>query len=180
LKPSKNSSKKKNNRPSGKRRRVPFIRQVEMADCGVACLAMIIADNRKKASLEEIKERIPIGAEGTDAFSLLQAAAFYGLQGRGVETNTATLRKLPLPVILHWAKKHFVVLVGWSRGKAEIFDPGAGRLKLAIKEFEEHFSGTALLFDGKRLSTQKDRGKTMEHKPKESKRKKKAGAKTRT
>ena len=150
-----------------------------MTDCGAACLAMLLAAHGKEASLEEIKQRMPVGTEGTDAFSLLQTAMLYGLQGRGVETNTATLHKLPPPVILHWAKKHFVVLVNWSRGKAEIFDPGAGRLKLAIDEFEKYFSGTALLFDGKKLSTQKNRGKKKKDKAKESKRKQKAGAKTR-
>ena len=117
-----------------------------MADCGAACLVMVLAAHGKETSLEEIKQCMPIDAQGIDAFSLLQTAALYGLQGRGVETNIPALRKLPLPVILHWAKKHFVVLVGWSRDKAEIFDPGAGQLKLAISEFEKHFSGTALLF----------------------------------
>ena len=164
---------------SKKRRKVPFVRQVEMADCGAACLSMVLAAHGKETSLEDIKQRMPIGKQGIDAFSLLQTAAFYGLQGRGVETNIPALRKLPLPAILHWAKKHFVVLVGWNRGKAEVFDPGAGRLKLAISEFEKHFSGTALLFDGKKLSTQKNRRKKKTHKVKESKRKKKAGAKAR-
>ena len=164
-------------RSSTKRRSVPFIRQTEMADCGAACLAMVLAAHTKKASLEEIKQSMPIRAEGIDAFSLLQTATLYGLQGRGVKTNTATLRKLPLPSILHWAKKHFVVLAGWSRGKAEVFDPGAGRLQLTISEFEEHFSGTALLFDVKKLSAQKNNRKKRTYEVKESKRKKKVGAK---
>ena len=142
-------------RSSTKRRKVPFIRQVEMADCGAACLAMILAAHGKETSLEDIKQRMPVDAQGIDAFSLLQTAEFYGLEGRGVETNTAALRRLPLPVILHWAKKHFVVLVGWSRGKTQIFDPGAGRLKLAINEFEEHFSGTALLFAEEKLTVRR-------------------------
>ena len=78
---------------------------------------------------------------------MLEAAAFYGLPGRGVETDIATLRKLPLPLILHWARLHFVVLVGWSKGTAEIFDPGIGCLELSLSEFQQHFSGTALLFE---------------------------------
>ena len=126
---------------------MPFIRQAEMADCGAACLAMVLAAYGKEIALEEIKQRMTIRAEGTDAFTILQTAAFFGLQGRGVDTNIATLRKLPLPAILHWAGKHFVVLVGWNRGQVEVFDPGFGPMKLALSEFEEHFSGTALLFE---------------------------------
>ena len=127
--------------------KVPFIRQAEMADCGPACLAMMLAGHGKNISLEEIKKHMKVGKAGIDALTLVTTAKLYGLKGRGVEANIPALRKLPLPAILHWGKLHFVVLVGWDKDKAEVFDPGFGPMELELKEFEQHFSGTALLFE---------------------------------
>ena len=126
---------------------VPFIRQAEMADCGPACLAMVLAGHGKNISLEEIKKHMKVGKAGIDALTLVETAKLYGLKGRGVEANIPALRKLPLPAILHWGKLHFVVLVGWNKNRAEVLDPGFGPMKLELKEFEQHFSGTVLLFD---------------------------------
>src|SRR5438034_9431243 len=126
--------------------KVPFIRQAEMADCGPACLAMVLAGHGKNVALEEIKKYIRVGQAGIDALTLLETAKVYGMQGRGVEANIPALRKLPLPAILHWGRLHFVVLVGWNKGKAEIFDPGFGPMKVTMKDLKQHFSGTVLLF----------------------------------
>ena len=126
--------------------KVPFIRQAEMADCGPACLAMVLAGHGKNVALEEIKKYIRVGQAGIDALTLLETAKVYGMQGRGVEANIPALCKLPLPAILHWGRLHFVVLVGWNKGKAEIFDPGFGPMKVTMKDLKQHFSGTVLLF----------------------------------
>jgi len=127
--------------------KVPFIRQAEMADCGPACLAMVLAGYGKNIPLEEIKKHMKVGEAGVDALALLETAALYGLKGRGVEANIPALRKLPLPAILHWGKLHFVVLAGWDNDKAEVLDPGFAPMKLGMKEFRQHFSGTVLLFE---------------------------------
>ena len=130
-----------------KEAKVPFIRQAEMADCGPTCLAMVLAGHGRNIPLEEIKKHMKVGKAGIDALTLVTTAKLYGLKGRGVEANIPALRKLPLPAILHWGKLHFVVLVGWDKDKAEVFDPGFGPMELELKEFEQHFSGTVLLFE---------------------------------
>ena len=109
-------------------------------------LAMVLAGHGKNISLEEIKKHMKVGKAGIDALTLVETAKLYGLKGRGVEANIPALRKLPLPAILHWGKLHFVVLVGWNKGKAEIFDPGFGPMKVTMKDLKQHFSGTVLLF----------------------------------
>ncbi|MGH9005287.1 MAG: cysteine peptidase family C39 domain-containing protein, partial [Acidimicrobiia bacterium] len=38
------------------RRRVPWIRQMEMADCGAACLAMVLAYHGKQVPLDELRQ----------------------------------------------------------------------------------------------------------------------------
>jgi ABC-type bacteriocin/lantibiotic exporter with double-glycine peptidase domain len=125
----------------------PVIMQAERADCGPACLAMILAAHGKPVSLEQVKTRLRLGKDGIDALTLLKTAKFFGLPGRGVEANLPALRKLPLPVILHWGKMHYVVLVRLTKTSAHVIDPGAGKMKLTMKEFERLFSGTTLLFE---------------------------------
>ncbi len=128
-------------------RYTPIIYQAERADCGPACLAMVLAAHGKGIPLETIKARLRLTKDGIDAYSLLKTAKHFGLKGRGVEANLPALHKVPLPAILHWGKKHYVVLIRLGRKWAYIHDPGAGKLKLTMKEFERLFSGTVLLFE---------------------------------
>jgi ABC-type bacteriocin/lantibiotic exporter with double-glycine peptidase domain len=125
----------------------PVIYQAERADCGPACLAMVLAAHGKNISLERIKTRLRLTNDGIDAFTLLKTGKYFGLKGRGVEANLPALHKLPLPAILHWGRKHYVVLVRLGRKWAHINDPGAGKMKLTMKEFQRLFSGTVLLFE---------------------------------
>lgn len=135
-------------RPSRSRARhkVPVVRQSEVTDCGPACLAMVLKAHGKKAPLEQIKKRLRLTRRGVDAYTLLETAAHFGLKGRGVEAGIGALRRLPLPAILHWDRMHYVVLVRLGEDVAEIIDPGFGVMRLTLKIFEQHFSGTVLLF----------------------------------
>lgn len=127
-------------------RKTPVIRQTGLADCGAACLAMILATHGKKVPLPELKKRMKIGESGVNALVLLKTAKHYGLRGRGVEANLAGLRKVELPAIVHLGHRHFVVLIRFTEDLVEIIDPGLGRQKLTREQFELLFSGAALLF----------------------------------
>ena len=127
-------------------RKIPFIRQAERADCGPACLAMVLRAYGKKVSLAEIKTRLQVGRHGVDAFTLLETAKAFGLTGRGVAASLEALRGLPLPMILHWGGKHYVVLAKLKKSAAEIIDPGLGRVEVSLPLVRQYFSGTALLF----------------------------------
>jgi len=73
--------------------RIPYIQQLETADCGAACLAMVLHSFGKSISLSEARDLLG-SSRGTDALSLIQASESQGLRGRGVLVEVDELRHL--------------------------------------------------------------------------------------
>ncbi len=132
-----------------RQRRIPYIQQTTAADCGAACLAMVLRYHGKSVRLEEVREVAGVDRDGADALSLLEAGRFYGLRGRGVQVpEIDDLQYLEPGSILHWQFRHFVVFEGLLRGgRAAIVDPARGRREVAREELRRSFTGVALTFE---------------------------------
>ena len=91
-------------------RRVPVVRQLEISDCGAACLAMTLAYHGRPATLDELRLATRTGRDGVDAAGLVDAAGRYGLHARGVRRDLDDFDQLPRGSILHWELSQFVVL----------------------------------------------------------------------
>lgn len=129
-----------------RKRRVPFIAQLEAADCGAACLSMVLAYFGNAVPLE--RTRAIIGsARGTDALTLTNAAAQFGVRGRGVKLDVNDLHHLPRATILHWGLDHFVVLERVRRKGIDILDPRHGRRFIPEDRVRRQFTGVALVFE---------------------------------
>jgi len=111
-------------------RRVPYIQQTASTDCGSACLAMILRYHGKHVPPDELRHLTGAARDGVNGHDLLQAAASYGLRGRGVRCELEDLAHLPLPAILHWEFRHFVVLERWCKDGAEIVEARAALASL--------------------------------------------------
>jgi ABC-type bacteriocin/lantibiotic exporter with double-glycine peptidase domain len=134
------------NLPGRRSRRVPYIQQVETADCGAAALAMVLAYHGAALPLDQV--RLAAGSSrGTDAVGILQAAEQLGLRGRGVRLEMEAIRCLPPATILHWDFNHFVVLERVRRSAVDIVDPAFGRRTISLERFRKHFTGVALVFE---------------------------------
>ena len=66
-------------------RTIPCIRQMEDADCGAACLAMVLEYFGKRVDLSELRDVTGAGRDGVTALSIVNAARMYRLQARGVK-----------------------------------------------------------------------------------------------
>ncbi len=130
--------------PRRRRRAIPVVRQMETADCGAACLAMVLAWHGRHVPLDELREATGSGRGGVTARSLLEAASAHGLSGRGVALELDELDALPAGSILHWGFDHFVVLERATKKGVSIVDPAAGRRLLTRREVGEKFTGVAL------------------------------------
>src|SRR5436190_6954951 len=128
-------------------RRVPFVPQMELADCGAACLAMVLGYHGHDASLAEMREATGTGRGGVDALRMVEAAAQYGLIARGVRADVDQLHMLPPASVLHWGFDHFVVFERLHRDAVEIVDPASGRRRVPLAEFGRRYTGVAVIFE---------------------------------
>lgn len=127
-----------------RRREIPVITQVSAAECGAACLAMVLGMYGKRCSLEQIRQQVGCNRDGASAHAILEAARRNGLRGRGLKLEPEDLRLLPPGAILHWEFAHFVVLERVRGERFEIIDPAYGRRSVSFAEFGDAFTGVAL------------------------------------
>lgn len=128
-------------------RRVPAVQQLHMADCGPACLAMILRLHGKHVTLDEVRDHFPRAKEGSTAFDILESARGFGLRGRAVRLELDDLALLPQGTILHWRMSHFVVLDRAHRKGVDIVDPDGGPRTVRPEEFARSFTGVAVLLE---------------------------------
>jgi ATP-binding cassette subfamily B protein RaxB len=123
------------------RRRTPLIRQSEVAECGLACLAMIAGRYGHRVDLAALRQRHNIPLRGTTLRDLIRIASTMRLAARALRAEPAHLRGLQLPCILHWDHNHFVVLTRMSGRRMVIHDPAVGRRFIPLQEVEKRFTG---------------------------------------
>ena len=127
--------------------KVPQVMQMEALECGAACLTMILAYYGKWVPLEQVRADCGVSRDGSKASNVLKAARSYGLSAKGMTYSTKALRrKGSFPCILFWNFNHFVVLSGFKGKYAYLNDPARGQIKVPMSEFEDSFTGVALVF----------------------------------
>lgn len=128
------------------RAKVPVIMQMEMQECGAACLEMIMAYYGKWVPLEQLRTDCGVSRDGSNAKNLLIAARSYGFDAFGCRMEPEDLiQHGQFPCIIHWNFNHFVVLDGFRRGKAVLNDPARGVVSVSMEEFNNSFTGICLI-----------------------------------
>jgi ATP-binding cassette subfamily B protein RaxB len=126
------------------RNTLPMIFQTEIAECGLACLAMIANYYGKFSDIRTLRESLCMPAGGASVKHLQQAGLRLDLQGRPLKLDLDDIGLLTLPVILHWDTDHFVVLKKITRRSFVIHDPAMGIRKYSLSELDRHFTGIAI------------------------------------
>ncbi|WAS95765.1 peptidase domain-containing ABC transporter [Nannocystis punicea] len=129
-------------------RQLEHVQQMTATDCGAACLSMVLRYHGRTHPLDELRDAMGVDHHGVSALGILRAARSYGLRGRGVRVDDLDeLDMLPAGAILHWEFNHFVVFDRADRRGLFILDPAHGRRRVPRAEFEEAFTGVALLLE---------------------------------
>jgi len=130
--------------------RFPFFKQLDAMDCGPTCLRMVARYYGRSYSLQHVRSLTYTSREGVSMLSLSDASENMGIRSRGVRLTWEQLRdEVPLPCIIHWNQKHFVIVTEISgkdgftlfskqkkRGDfVHIADPAHGLLKYDRSEF---------------------------------------------
>jgi ATP-binding cassette subfamily B protein RaxB len=124
--------------------RVRLIRQTEVSECGLACLAMIAGFYGRSIDLATMRRRFTPSLRGAPLSSLIKIADQIGLSPRAVKLPLEQIPNLALPAILHWDMNHYVVVEKVSAGKVLIHDPAGRSEWLQTSEVSGHFTGVAL------------------------------------
>ena len=126
--------------------RVPLVLQTEAAECGLACLAMVVGAHGLDTDLRHLRQRFRVSMKGATAADLVDMGAALGLLPRALRAEPEQLGQLAMPCVLHWDMNHFVVLVAVHRGVATIHDPARGVRRMRLAELSPHFTGVVLEF----------------------------------
>jgi ATP-binding cassette subfamily B protein len=151
----------------------PLFKQLDSMDCGPSCLRMVAKYYGRNYSLQELRSKSFIGKSGVSMLGISDAAESIGFRTRGYRLTWEQLRdEVPLPCIIHWNQRHFVVVYEikkrkrlspfpkWGRAGDEVVikvaDPASGLLTYSEDEFlkcwystksEGVQEGTALLLE---------------------------------
>jgi ATP-binding cassette, subfamily B, bacterial len=106
----------------------PHYKQLDAMDCGPTCLRMVAKYYGKSYSLQYLRSRSYITREGVSMLGISEAAENIGFRTRGYRLTWEELRdEVPLPCIVHWKQRHFVVVYAIKKTKSSFFSSPFGR-----------------------------------------------------
>ncbi|MGM9778494.1 MAG: peptidase domain-containing ABC transporter [Prevotella sp.] len=128
------------------------IKQLDITDCGAACLASICMYNGLKISIGRIRQYAYTDKTGTTVKGMIEACTRLGLSGKGVMAETEALDIVSKPVIAHVIVRkvltHFVVIYKTTKDKVTIMDPADGEYHTMNKEeFRKIWTGVLILVE---------------------------------
>lgn len=140
----------------------PFFSQKSNYDCGPACLKMVLDYYGTKFKYEDILSLANMSDTGISMYELNVTAKILGLKSEGVSLNFSDLfSNIELPCIIHWYKKHYVVLPPQEEPQKSItiINPSTGKQNVTIEEFLEGWSNGSDSNTGNVLAFTKPDGK---------------------
>ncbi|MFW6249333.1 MAG: cysteine peptidase family C39 domain-containing protein, partial [Bacteroidota bacterium] len=92
-------------------KRFPVEYQLDLMDCGPACIKIIAKYFGKYYSLQILRDLCGITREGVSFLDISYGAEKVGLHTLAIKPTMEELyKKVPLPCIIHWRESHFIVV----------------------------------------------------------------------
>jgi ATP-binding cassette subfamily B protein len=90
----------------------------------------------RNISPDSLRKHAQIGDEGVNLLGLSEAARYAGFRSQAVSLTYGALKSdARLPAILHWNRRHFVVLYKINGKKLFVADPVSGLIRFSPEEF---------------------------------------------
>lgn len=127
------------------------VKQFDITDCGVACLATIAKQYGLKVPLTKIRQMAETDQKGTNGLGLIKAANQLGFSAKGIKATPEQFSKvadLPLPMIAHVIKEkalHYVVIHEITKKRMIIADPAVGICCYHLEDFYQIWSGVLII-----------------------------------
>jgi ATP-binding cassette subfamily B protein len=104
---------------------------------------MVAGFYKMSFSLESLRKKCYITREGVSFLGLSEAADSLGFRTIGVKIPFELLTEnVPLPCIVHWRQKHFIVVYKIKNEKIWAADPAIGLIKFTREEFTSNWAST--------------------------------------
>ncbi|MCC7453136.1 MAG: ATP-binding cassette domain-containing protein, partial [Crocinitomix sp.] len=117
-------------------------RQLDGRDCGPTCLRIIANFYGRKVSLEKLLNLSETTREGSSIKNITDAAKLIGFKTMGVRISYDQLKSgIPLPCIIFWQQRHFVVVYKVKNDQIWIADPAHGKIKIHKNELIKNWIG---------------------------------------
>ncbi|MFC0513357.1 peptidase domain-containing ABC transporter [Mucilaginibacter angelicae] len=127
-------------------KKFPYDRQLDLMDCGPACLKMIAKYYGKYYSLQYMRDKCGITKEGVSLLDISHAAESVGMRSLALKCSVDDLIfRIPLPVIVHWDRSHFIVVyeTNSKKGIISVSDPAKGHVDYNREEFSQKWLNEA-------------------------------------
>ena len=130
----------------------PHYPQLDAMDCGPTSLKIVAQFYGKHYSLQNLRERCHISRKGVSLLGISDAAEEIGFRTVALKTTGVQLRTvIPLPCIIHWHLRHFIVVYKIQKQKGKwwvyVSDPAQGLLKYSERDFLKGFLFTHINVD---------------------------------
>lgn len=123
----------------------PVFFQNDHHECGVVCLRIVLAHHGAHVPVAELRKSCGTSRQGFRLDYLAKTARSYGLKATGVAADGSRLAKMPAPLIVLWNFNHLVVLEAMAGDTVYLNDPALGRRAIPRGEFDDAYSGVALI-----------------------------------
>lgn len=126
-------------------------RQVEHSDCGVTCIRMMDRHYGIKIPRHFLHSICDLNRLGMSINDMKSCFRKIGMDAVAAKLRMEYLFKMPLPAILFWEQRHFVVLYKYNAKKRKFYiaDPAQGKITYSEKDFIKYWipggKGTGLV-----------------------------------
>ena len=120
----------------------PFYKQPDAIDYGPTCLRMIAKYHGRALSLKKLRALTETTRQGSALSYISKAAETISFRTLGVKISFEKLQQdVPLPCIVFWQQKHFVVVYKIKKDKIWVADPAHDLITYNKEEFIQAWIG---------------------------------------
>lgn len=116
-------------------------RQIEHSDCGLTCVRMLAKSYGLTVPLSHLKKVTDINRLGMSIRDITKCLSEIRMESAAIKIGLDIVDRMPLPAILYWQQRHFVVLykLNSHRQKYYVADPAQGKVQFSREEFSKYW-----------------------------------------